>query len=405
MCYDWREEYTECSHVSRVLVKCPKYYKQQEFPNTFFGRLFYGNVQNKEHCGCLTSHYAEKPYCSACTLMVEHRAQRVRDDALIANRLDFFSLEDDFRRPFKEHRERRKEAARKSLERAERNIQRGKTNDNYGIWIPESDYNPQMSDRKDAHAREAEAVQPVSSSSWWKKLFTFSLFSWKRGKEKESQENKQSPIKSPQDDHHDHVNSIPASDHSKPPQRPAEPARRHDHQQRGDVIKNRAPVPPAPEPPPPPQPRPQLTRSAASNQLQTRQYTPHEPPSLALKPAPTEYPRLRHKRGQVHKICPPRLAAPANVPLPEYQLYLNALRAAPSHSTLSTGSVAQFPGPRPPPKREKGDNAVEESPGSFLRRMVGIGPTTPDSEISDISFACQDSARLTNQGKRPVARK
>ncbi|OTA82346.1 hypothetical protein M434DRAFT_379480 [Hypoxylon sp. CO27-5] len=400
MCYEWKEEYAECRHVSRMLEKCPKYYEQQESAGTFLGRLFYRNVKNKEHCGRLTTRHAEKPYCSVCTVMVELRAQRVRDDALMANQLGLLSLEDDFRRPFKAYRERRREAARRSFERAERHIQHGKTNDNHGVWVPESHHNPQTLAGKETDAQAAETAQPVSSSPWWKRLFKFSLFSRKGGKEKESQERKQSLTRSPLRSHRFHTKNFSASDHSNPPQRPAEPALRHDYQQQPDVVENRAPKPPALKPPPPPPLRPQLTRHDIHNWPQTGRYASHIPPSLASKAAPTKYPNLRHKAGQVHNICPPRQpAALDTVPLPEYQVYLNALRAVPSHSTLSTGFVPHLPGPRPPPRKKKGSDDVKESPGSFLRRMMGTGPTTPDSQISDVSFACQDSARLTNQDK------
>ncbi|KAI0838985.1 hypothetical protein F5Y06DRAFT_36919 [Hypoxylon sp. FL0890] len=393
MCHDWREEYTECCHVSRRLVNCPKYYKQQSLAKTFWGRLFYRNVKNKQHCGRLIPHHAEKSFCSKCTVMVEElRAQHVGDGALMAYRMGLVTLEDDFRRPFKEYRERRREAARRSLERSEGHIQYGAVNHNHRVWIPELYYNPQMLARKEAYGRVAEAAPPVSSSRW-KKPSAVKHLPRVGEREKQSRERERSSNRSHKHDRRVPADRVPAYNHSQPPKRPTEPAPTHHCQRRRDVLGNGAPVAPASEPHPPPRPP-----RGISNWPQERQYVPHEHPYSTLKPVPSKYPALRRKPGTVFNICPPQPApAPIAVPLPEYQVYLNALRSAPSPSTLSTGSIAQFPAPRPPPKRKKGSDATTESHGAFLRRMMGIGPATPDSGISDISFACQDSVRLTNE--------
>ncbi|KAI1137041.1 hypothetical protein F5Y05DRAFT_95558 [Hypoxylon sp. FL0543] len=403
MCHDWSEEYTACCHVSRRLINCPKYYKQQSLAKTFLGRLFYRNVKNKKHCGRLIPHHAAKPFCSKCTVMVEElRARHVGDGALMAYQIGLVTLEDDFRRPFKEYRERRRDAARKSLERSEEHIQYGEANRNHRVWIPELYHNPQMLAKARPYGRQTTEEAPPVSSTRWNKPSAVKNLPRVGEKEKKSQKReRQRGCKRDSNRSHKHERSasaerIPAYDHSQPPKRPVEPAPTHYSQRRRDVVGSEPPLSPIPglsSPPPSP-----ITQRGTSNWTQERQYAPHQPPFATLRPAPARYPTLRRKPGRIFNISPPKPApAPMNVPLPEYQVYLNALRSAPSNSTMSTGSITQCPGPRPPPKRKKGGLATQESHSSFLRRMMGLGPGTPDSGISDISFACQHSMWLTNQ--------
>ncbi|KAI1407492.1 hypothetical protein F5Y13DRAFT_206024 [Hypoxylon sp. FL1857] len=316
----------------------------------------------------------------------------------MAYRMGLMSSEGDFRRPFKEYRERRREASKKPAERSGGHKEGRRATDNHRVWIPEVYYDPRKLAKKEPYGRVAEAAPPVSSSRW-NKSSIFNHIPRKGRKEKRSQEHKQRSSRSHRHDRYAPTKSIPAYNHSQPPKRPVRPAPTHHHQRHRDVVGNRAPMAPAPEPLPPH--RPPLTRRGASNWPQAKQHVPHAHPP-APKPAPIKHPTLRRVKGQVYKIAPPR-PAPATVPLPAYQEYLNALRSAPSNSTLSTGPMAQLPGPRPPSKRKKESYAKEESAGSFLRRVVGFGPATPDSGISDISFACQDSVRLTNESRSAVS--
>ncbi|KAI1104159.1 hypothetical protein F4804DRAFT_204311 [Jackrogersella minutella] len=413
MCHDWSQEYTECHHVSRNIIHCPTYHKQQGSAKGFFGRLFHGSVKNKKHCGRLIPHYAEsKPFCPECIVRIDQlRARHVGDGALKVYRPD---LDNDFRRPFKDYREKRKHAIVMSSGKEIRGVRYGQERkdhviiETHSVWVPELYHHPEMLARRDIskNSQATKAMAPVSSSRPNKPLPTPKYHPRKPVKEESKpQVHKQNPKKSHDHNRHTPEGKTPASSRSRPSRRPVEPAPTHRYQYHREVPGHGQAIPPAPETPPKPRPRPPISRRGSDSWPQQRLYVATnkplppiprsgEPPRSA---PPQEPPTLRRKRGQVHKICPPR-PPPAPVPLPMYQEYLNAFRVAADNPGYDAEMIAQAQ--RPPPKKKLG-HFGEEWRGSHLRRMIGMEPGSPDSDVSEASFMCVESKQLTlDQGQQ-----
>ncbi|KAI1459404.1 hypothetical protein F4805DRAFT_473334 [Annulohypoxylon moriforme] len=411
MCHYWNQEFTECNHVSRKLINCPTYYKQQNAAKGFFGRLFHGNVKGRKHCGRVIPHHSEpRPFCAECTVRVDQlRAKYVGEGAIKVFRPD---LGNDFRRPFKEYREKRRKAAEASPERSERHVEHSKhqyknikTDTTHSIWVPELYHHPEMLARKETHGRTTETALPTSSSRS-KKPPTSKYCSRKPVKEERkkkpqgSQTHEQSSKQKSKRNHkrscRDPTNKHPVPGRSQLAPGPASLAPTHHYRHRREAVVNESRIPPPPEPPPK-LPRPQVWCDTGGNRPEPKRY------DIARKPLPSiprpieslradlsnKYPDLRQDAGQVYNIGPSR-PPPDSIPLPAYQVYLNALR----NPGPDFGRTEQLS--RLPPKKKKYSHITEELRNSRLRRMMGITPSSPDSAISDVSFMCQDSKRLTN---------
>ncbi|KAL7628159.1 hypothetical protein AAE478_002357 [Parahypoxylon ruwenzoriense] len=408
MCFEFHQEFSECCHVSTELTKCPTYHKQQGSARGFFGALFRGNIKNRKDCGRVVRHYAElKPFCQKCTIKNERlRTKHVGDGALKVYRP---IVEEDFRRPFQEYREKRRQAARRSQERSERHAGHSKEKRNYvvadtvpKVWIPELYHHPQTLARKETYGRAAEAAPPVCPSRPQKSSSRqHSSHKHSRG-EKETQAHKKSSKRSHEYSRQGFFDRTPAFGNSQPLTRPAEPAPTHQHRHRRKFADNEPPIPPIHESRRPPPPQPSTTRHGRTAWLQQRADIPlREPPSSASQPfrAPemaTEkvQPTLRRKLGRVHNISVPR--GPP-VPLPEYQVYLNALNFA-----ADTAKVTKMP--RPPAKSNRHvEGGRRRSTLQSLSKIIRIDPPSPGS---DVSFVCQSSKQLASMqdpqaGARP----
>ncbi|KAI1214048.1 uncharacterized protein F4807DRAFT_112316 [Annulohypoxylon truncatum] len=398
MCHDWSQEYTECFHVSRKLINCPTYYKQQSSAKGFFGRLLYSTVKNRKDCGRVIPHHSDpRPFCPECTVRVDQlRAKYVGEGALKVFRPN---MENDFRRPFKEHREKRKQAAEISPQRPERHVEHCKhTPKNVAVWVPELYHHPEMLARKKT-CRTTEAAAPMSTSRS-NKLYDPKYCSRKpvKGVKKPEADKQSSKQKSKDDRKHGCCgpsDRTSAPSHSKRPQGPAIPSAKHRYQRRREVVGDGSHIPPAPKPPPKP-PRQRIRCDTGGNRPELKQY------AISRKPLPSiprpieksrsesssEYPDLRRNAGQAYNTSSSK-PLPNPVPPPAYQVYLNALR----NPGPDFGRVEQLP--RPPPKKKKHSHVAEGLRSSGLRKMMGIAPSSPDSAISDVSFMCQDSKRLT----------
>ncbi|KAI1446454.1 hypothetical protein F5Y02DRAFT_75785 [Annulohypoxylon stygium] len=142
----------------------------------------------------------------------------------------------------------------------------------------------------------------------------------------------------------------------------------HRHQRRKEVGK-KLPTPPAPPKLPPKPHRPQMWCDTGDN------YPVRKQRSISRKPLPAV----------------PKQPPTSSVPPPTYEVYLNALR-----NPGPKFGKADRP-PKPPPKKKKNSRISEELRSSKLLKMMGIKPRSPGSVISDLSFMCQDSKRLTNR--------
>ncbi|KAI2466397.1 hypothetical protein F4781DRAFT_355040 [Annulohypoxylon bovei var. microspora] len=401
MCHDWSQEYTECRHASRKLINCPTHYKQQSSAKGFLGCIFRNNIKSKKHCGRVIPHYAEsRPFCPDCTVRIDQlRAKHVGEGALKVYRPD---LDNDYRRPFKEYRERRRQVAGAPPRRPERHVGRDRerhdhvaTNTTHGVWVPELYHHPEMLARRETRGRAAEAAMPTSSSRPNKQSAAkYCSHKPEKGGNK-SKVNEHNSKKSHKRSCRVPTNETSTRNRSQLLQGPARRAPTHHYQRRKEVVGSGSTVPPAPEPPPKP-PRPQIRRGTGSRQKQKQYNIARKPLPPTPRPAdpsrsepPNEHPNLRRKTGGVHNISPQR-PPPIPVPLPAYQVYLNAFR-----ENLDTNFERVPQLPKPPPKK-KYRHVKEELMNSGLRKMIGIAPSSPDSAISDASFMCQDSKRLTD---------
>ncbi|KAI0882707.1 uncharacterized protein GGS22DRAFT_195500 [Annulohypoxylon maeteangense] len=407
MCHDWSQEYTECNHTSRKLINCPTYYKQQSSAKGFLGRLLYGNVKNKKHCGHLIPHHSDpRPFCAECSIRVDQlRAKYVGEGAIKVFRPD---LDNDFRRPFKKYREKRRQAAESP--ELEACVEHGKhkcrnvTMDTiHSVWVPELYHHPEMLAKKKTYSRTREAALQTSSSPSNKPSapkYCSHKTAKREKKPRVSQVHERSPKQKSKHTHkytrRDPEDKTFVLGHSQLPRGPASSVPTNRYRNRRDVTGNGSPMSPAPEPPPK-SPRPRIRYNAGGSWPESKQY------SISRKPLPSiprpiellrselsnEHRGLPQNAGQVYSNSPSK-PPPDSIPLPAYQVYLNALRnPGPDFERIERL-------PRPPPKKKKCSHITEELRNSGLRKMMRIAPSSPDSAISDVSFMCQDSKRLTN---------
>ncbi|KAI5865007.1 hypothetical protein GGS23DRAFT_404264 [Durotheca rogersii] len=392
MCFELHREFS-CGHVSTELTNCPTHNKQQSSAKGIFGALLRGDLKHKKDCGRVVRHYMElKPLCHECTVGAETFVARyVGNGALKIQRP---VVEEDFRRPFEKHRERRRREAQRPLEKSERerHVRHGKgdkdrtiADANPNVWIPDLYENPQRLARKEASSRAAEAAPPVSPPRLHKSSSTHQHPSRKASrKEKEASQVHEKPPKSHEHNrNHEHSRRhgsqrrAPASGNSQPQRKPAEPAPAHRRPGYGGVSGDRPPTPPVEEPPRLP---PQTTQHKSR---------PRPPPSpSASQPA----------AATAGEQSDPRCAPGYTVPLPEYQVYLNALAFAREHSERNAGKAPETPRvpetPRPP---ATSGHRRKEKPGRMnlqgLSKALRINPPSPGS---DISFVCQTSKKLSS---------
>ncbi|KAI1373614.1 hypothetical protein F4677DRAFT_212662 [Hypoxylon crocopeplum] len=395
MCQDWMQEYTGCHHVSRKLINCPTYYKQQSSFTGFFGRLFRGRSKNKKNCGRIIPHYADpKPFCPKCIIQNDQlRARYVGDGALRVYRP---AIGDDFQ----DHSRRRRQADGEFAKRTARYSRRGSSNHNRtatnitpdgSVWIPDLYHHPHALAQGEVYYRAAGAAPPVDPRRSSRKA---------RKAENKPQASERSWRKRYEHSHSVNAGSAPAFSDSQPLKRPT-----YHYQNRRIIAGHGSSVLPAPGPSLHPEP----TRHDDYHWSQQRQRDPNfkiptwhadaepsEPPAM-------EHPPLRRKRGQVHKTSrpnPPPAPRIPPVPPPRYQVYLNALNFASENSASESERIAKLPRPLSRKKKRKKRNDFRED-SRKLRRAIGFS-ATPES---DDSFVCQHSKQLAlHQGRQSFGR-
>ncbi|KAI2616431.1 hypothetical protein GGS26DRAFT_596851 [Hypomontagnella submonticulosa] len=413
MCHDWNQEYTEC----------PTYHKQQCSAKGFFGRLFFGRLTQKKHCGRVIPHYAHpESFCPRCTIKVDQlRAKQVGDGALKVYRP---TVGDTWRRPQESRKkgERCQNATgtRVLIKKSENKVQDSKRHHGRGtvkttpnVWIPGLYEQPQSFAGKETYSRVAKASPPVSQRPSRKLAKAPVIMNSAPGKP--LKEGKTSSARG-QGSREPHMKSrgirterSPETNNSltlKP--QPAPVLTQAYHCQNGRLVDGSATSAPGlpPFPPPVPRRRSSYWQSPQRKHLATKALPPLprdagiSPPMVPPKP----YQILRHKPGQVHRIDHPNqhLYNPATPPLPQYQVYLNALNYAADNSIPLSERIARMPRPPPDPPESRVIAEIKRSHGrewptksGSLRKVAGLRPATPASDISDESFMCQSSKQLT----------
>ncbi|KAI0110040.1 hypothetical protein F4814DRAFT_387888 [Daldinia grandis] len=439
MCQIWSQEYSECHHVSRNLIHCPTYYKQQSEANGFLGRLFNGNVKRKKDCGRVIPHYGEPvPFCPACSVRNDRlRGNPVGDGAL---RVRHPRMRDDHQHHSRGHRERSESSAERSCKRLDRHEQ-------HGVWIPALYYEPENLAQRDPYIRAAGKARPVSPVQLPPKPPVATQKAPHRPEQKryKPEAHLRSSAKN-----HDHKHQTSAS--NQPSQNPerkgnkpvksnesrprvppkdvsnsntphrskkqVEPALKRDRQRRDADARDksirskrssRIPTPIRRPPTPPPKDPVREWPPPIRHHIYPIPKPPPAPPS-------EKHPQLRRKPGQVHHTPPsPPALKPPPAPLPEYQVYLDAQRFANAYHPPAPPALeksiepAMFRPPlRPPPQRSKtyhlitGAGAGAGGTSGFHMRptLRRVGPLRFSDASSDESFVCRDARMLTlNAGR------
>ncbi|KAI0845607.1 hypothetical protein F5Y00DRAFT_272791 [Daldinia vernicosa] len=434
MCQIWSQEYSECHHVSRNLIHCPTYYKQQSEANSFLGRLFNGSVKRKKDCGRVIPHYGELvPFCPACSVKNDQLwGNPVGDGAL---RVRHPHMRDEYQYHSREHRERSENSAERSCRRSDRHGQEG-------VWIPGLYYEPENLAQRDPYIRTAGKARPVSPvqlpprppsrpEQKRDKSEAHPLSSTKNYDEHEhrhqvSTSNQPSqkaerkgdkPVKSNERRLRVTTKETSSSNISRRSGEPASPAPNRDRERREaddrdrdksarsrrssriPTLIRRPPTPPPKDPvrkwPPPirhyidpiPKPQPQPPTShyvvdpipkPAPSPIHWVYPIPKPPPA----PPPEKHPRLRRKPGQVHYAPPPppSPSAPAlkppPAPLPEYQVYLNAQRFAKDYHPPASPAIEKSIEPPMfrPPLRPPPQRSKASHPGAGLVSGFHVRP-------------------------------
>ncbi|KAI1763417.1 hypothetical protein GGR53DRAFT_531507 [Hypoxylon sp. FL1150] len=440
MCQDWRQEYTGCNHVSRKLINCPTYYKQQNASKGFFGHLFYRDWRNRKHCSRVIPHYAEpSDHCSKCTFKHDQlQANYVGDGALTVTR----SHGEYDLRSFNERLVRQRTASRWPSEMSDPYFRSNNAGSNYtpqgvrsgqGVWVPELYHNPLMlAQNRSQPARPLPLPQPLASrhsprssgkekkhqarseiipkhdnprqnsheggQSILKEKERSSKEKAKHSKERERSSkgkvgiSRGSVKSSSQRSHSKQSSSLKrthADGHSKRHGKPIEPEPSCHYQRHGKCTGNGSSwTPPVPRTPPTPAQDMRQNRGGSLRRKSSpREFWPH--PSFMK-----EYPALRRKQGQVFKAQPPKHSptrSPVRTSSPFVARFNAQQSASPTvrHSARLSTPPSTSPAIRPPlrvptPKylaylRAQREAARDPSPdyGADTSRVTMTRPIVP----------------------------
>ncbi|OTB16054.1 hypothetical protein K445DRAFT_22370 [Daldinia sp. EC12] len=457
MCQLWNQEYSECHHVSRNLIHCPTYYKQQSEANGFFGRLFNSSVRGKKNCGRVIPHYGEPAlFCPACSVKNDQlRGNQIGDGALTVRHP---RVRDEYQYHSREHRGRSENLTERSHSKPDGHAQQG-------VWIPGLYYEPENLAQRDHYRRAAGRARPVSPPRATSGTRTHRKAEQKRDK---SEVRIQSSVKDRVHKHHErkpehrhhasanrqptdrnegkgtspvkkderkphataHVKEVAGSNTPRRLRKPVEPAPNRDPRRRQGVTKNNSPrgrslSRASSSKPLPPTPPPKDSRQRTWMRQIRDSFSQGRPPPAPPPPPANKHPRLRHKPGKVYKVrrtpSPPRppprpppkppkppadplftdppltdppLTEPPSTPIPEYQVYLNAQRFAASYHP-SIERAVETPSLQPPLKPPPQRNkGLYRNP--TLRRIAS--PLRLTDNASDESFVCQDARLVTLNG-------
>ncbi|KAI0404488.1 hypothetical protein F4802DRAFT_607504 [Xylaria palmicola] len=276
MCVKTYQHFTRCDHVLTTLTTCPTHHKEQESPKGLVGSIFRRSPRKTKDCGrVVPCHLRNESYCQTCSVQRHGlSAKDVGQGALKVRRRDFEDM----------CHEERKEAARASLQKSEKQRHSGgKLNhDIVGvqgtIWLGELYHRPDVLARHESRARSAAAAPPVSSQPppGSRQPPGYDAEPGKKTRERHNSEPR----------HAEGAREwMPAYGSSQPMTRPVQPAPAYQH---GSQFANgtRA-IPPAIGFPP----------SAPASLRDSRSS------GDSRSSATTRHTELRHKTGQVHNIA------------------------------------------------------------------------------------------------------
>ncbi|KAI0599330.1 hypothetical protein F4775DRAFT_600154 [Biscogniauxia sp. FL1348] len=404
MCIRSSQHFTRCGHHDTKLAHCPAYYKQRSTGSGLLSCLF--QKKKKQDCGKAVPYYVElESFCQACT--PGNSSSRTKDAGYGAFRAQRPTVEDEYRNA-------RKLAAKESYKAAKHSRPGKKHNHEVisvkpSVWLPDLYHHPETIARSEKYAREpapAPPVPPLPEKSSRRKASSHD--SARKGAKstapkghssKNYEYNRHSAAPEPL---RINANRTPASGNSKPLSRLADPSPTYHH--RGKSAGNTSSLPPAGG-------LPQMSSRARPGAAGGKPPRPPRPSVPLHEPSDTEstrygekHPKLRHKDGRIYNVAAVR--AP-KVPVPEYQVYLNAMsyvaEKSPSNKQKLARTTPESQLKAQPNPRHR--HTKEEPRRSALQTFMGRSSANKD-DGSDASFVCQDSRKLMEpKARKRVARR
>ncbi|KAI1499635.1 hypothetical protein F5X99DRAFT_270251 [Biscogniauxia marginata] len=391
MCVRSSQHFIRCCHVDTKLAHCPSYHKQQSSGKGLFGFLF--KKRKKEDCGRVIPHYIKvDAFCQACT--IKNASLKTRNIGDGAFKVQRSIVEDDFR-------DARKQTAKESISKTARHDRHGKKHSHEviiikpSVWIPDLYHHPQTMGKHEKYAREAAPAPPVSSRPAKSSLRQSSSHNSPEKRKKCTTRDGHLKRNYAYEGHMAAPGTLsvsadrtPAFGNSEPLRIPAQPVPAY--QYRGKFAANAPSLPPACRLPPLPLAMQKATSSKPPRPIR-------ESGVAGTTGSRTQYPGLRRKEGRIYNIVPAAPTPRAPVPVPEYQVYLNAMSFAAEQSPSDTQKLAKLMHNSPLKARpnSRHQHAKEEPRRSALQNLMGRSSTSkPSDDSSDVSFVCQDAKKL-----------
>ncbi|KAI5920797.1 hypothetical protein F4810DRAFT_681322 [Camillea tinctor] len=406
MCIRSSQRFSRCGHRDTKLAHCPQFYKQQSSTSGLMSCLF--QKKKKQDCGKAIQYYVElESFCRTCAL--NKSLLKTENFGGGTFRVQRPTIEDELRNM-------RKLAAKESYKTAKHDQQSKKYNHEVisvkpSVWLPDLYHHPDTIARGKKYARETPPAPPASSPP--------QNSAWRIGSPRSSTRMEAKNIT--RDGHfnkacgHSRHTTAPGTlsinaDHTPVSGKPAsfrapvEPALTHLYQ--GKLSHKTSSLPPAGGLPP--------VRGLARQEAiggkplrLPRSDPPYEPNSTERVRPREKQPELRHKNDRIYNIAAVR---PPKAPVPEYQVYLNAM------NYVAAKSPSDKPQPVKPTNKSRlktqpnlhHQYAKEEPRRSALQTFMGWSSANKPygDDGSDASFVCQDSRKLMEpKARRRVARR
>ncbi|RYP23949.1 hypothetical protein DL765_000835 [Monosporascus sp. GIB2] len=405
MCIQTVQSYKECGHYSASTVKCPTYHKQQGSTRGFFGFLFGKSAKGKD-CGRLVHHYAgpTQAFCEKCVVTSSGslHGRQVGHGAIVIQKS---TVDEDFRKD------------RKTPAREPRTDKRGckhrVVNSQSSVWLPDIYHAPGKFAQTEAYRRapaKASPVSPLKTSGSSRAKALHKTSSAKQPSQKTDRDKRHKPRGSHLEDsydyrHHEDTPGVisvsarrtPAFGYAPPLAKPREPAPTHQYRPR--YAAHVALLPPAVGLPPRPW---QARRQGSNSQPTASSYSVREaahaptparvvaPPKVPMGiggspkgKEPESSPHLRRKQAKTHLNIRNQPLGITPAPLPEYQVYLNAMPSL-------TGRGPSIKAEQRPTRQAVARAQPKRLALASLGKAIGIEPSSPFSDNgSDLSFVCR----------------
>ncbi|RYP38133.1 hypothetical protein DL767_002650 [Monosporascus sp. MG133] len=404
MCIQTVQSYKECSHYNASTAKCPTYHKQQGSARGFFGFLFGKSAKGKD-CGRLVHHYVEstQAFCEKCvvTRSKSLHGRQVGHGAVLIQRP---TVDEDFRKD-------RKRPAKESRT-DKRGFKHRVVKSQSSVWLPDVYHMPGKFAQTEAYRRtpaKASPVSPLKASGSSRAKVPHKTSSAKQSPRETDKDKRHKTREGHLKDSYDYrrhedspgvlsvsASRTPAFGYAPPLAKPMEPAPTHQYRPR--YAAHVALLPPAVGLPPRPL---QARRQGSSSQPTASSYSVREA-ALALTPAravappevlvgvggfsqgkePESSPHLRRKQAKTHLNIRNQPLSIIPAPLPEYQVYLNAMPSL-------TGGGSSIRAEQRPTRQAAARVQPKRLALASLGKAIGSEPSSPFSDDgSDLSFVC-----------------